>query len=126
MLAFKYPDLFSSVVSYGAAVINAERALTHDIKIFPDREHFDKFSPWVLVEKNADKIRGNVRVRMVCGDQDRLMAYNVKFKELLDSLNIPVSWVPVPDVAHDTRELYRRVGLEGLRFMESGFAPIEK
>ncbi len=119
-IAVKYPELFSSVVSYGAALIRSDR-LRPDDKRFGSKEYFDQNSPWHLIEKNADEVRGRLHIRMVCGDQDGLYKANVEFKELLGKLNIPVEWVPVPGVAHDTRGLYVRVGLESLKFMERHF-----
>ena len=60
---------------------------------------------------------------MVCGDQDGLFQANVEFKDLAAKLKIPVDWVPVAGVAHDTRGLYVRVGLESLKFIEAGLTP---
>jgi endo-1,4-beta-xylanase len=112
-LAIKYPDLFRSVVSYGAAVIKGDRAGVGGENI------------WVLARNNADCVRGRLAIRMVCGDKDSLYVLNVDFRDLLRSLDIPVDWVSIPDVAHDTKGLYRRVGVESLRFIQaqSGAAP---
>jgi enterochelin esterase-like enzyme len=122
MLAFRHPDLFSSVVSYGAALINAERADPKPGGRWVSREHFDEYDPRSLAKRNAERIRDSLRVRVVCGEEDGLFPANVTFKALLDELKIPVSWVTVPGVAHDTKGLYRRVGLESLRFMDAAFA----
>ena len=59
---------------------------------------------------------------MVCGDQDPAYPVNIEFKDFLATMNIPVSWVSVPDLAHDTTGLYNRVGLESFKFMQEGFA----
>jgi len=120
-LAIKYPELFSSVVSYGAALIRADRLKEGDAR-FGTREYFDRNSPWTLAVQNADRVRESVHIRMVCGEQDGLYKANVEFKELLATLRIAVDWVSVPGVAHDTTGLYRRVGLESLKFIERGFA----
>lgn len=104
MIAFQHPELFNSVVSYGAALIDAERLKAHH--------------PSLWLERNADRIRGKLAVRMVCGDADGLFAANVKFKDRLGQLGIPVDWVPVPGVGHDTKGLFERVGLESLKFMQ--------
>jgi enterochelin esterase-like enzyme len=106
-LAIKYLDLFRSVVSYGAAVIKGDRAGAGDENV------------WVLVRNNADRIRGRLAVRMVCGDKDSLYVLNTEFRDLLRSLEIPVDWVSIPGVAHDTKGLYQRVGVESLRFMQA-------
>jgi endo-1,4-beta-xylanase len=106
-LAIKYPELFGAVVSYGAAVIKGDRA------------GVGGENPWTLVETNVGRIRGKLAVRMVCGDKDSLYPLNVEFRDRLRSLDIPVDWVSIPDVAHDTKGLYRRVGIESLKFIQS-------
>jgi enterochelin esterase-like enzyme len=138
MLAFKHPDLFCSVVSYGAALIHPERteqkppsipanaanpdrpntATGTAIGRWGDKEHIARFSPWFLAVKNQDAIRRGVRIRMVCGTDDKLYPNNVEFKTLLEQRKIPVDWVAVPGVAHDTKGLYERVGVESLKFMQ--------
>jgi endo-1,4-beta-xylanase len=122
-LAMKHPDTFGAVVSYGAALIPAERALTPGgAHRWKDKEHFDAYSAWGAVERNADAIRDRLRIRMVCGEDDSLLDYNLQFKELLVRHRIAVDWTPVAGVAHDTKGLYRRVGLESLIFLQDGFA----
>lgn len=119
-LAIKYPELFSAVTSYGAALIRQDDSRTLDERRYGTKERYQDNNPWPLIEKNADRVRGQVRIRMVCGTDDRLFGLNVEFQELLKKLNIPVDWVPVPGVAHDTKGLYHRVGLESLRFFAQG------
>lgn len=121
MLAFKHPELFSSVVSYGGAVIPHAIAEFSPIGRFHQSEHYQAHSPWTWAQRNADVIRRTLRVRMICGDQDRLYPANKKFVQLLNELQIPVDWVMIPGVAHDTGQLYRRVGLESLAFMTRDF-----
>jgi len=117
MLAFKHPELFSSVVSYGGAVIPPAIAPFSPIAKFHKREHYQAHSPWTWAHKNADAIRQGLRVRMICGDQDRLYAANEKFVQLLRKLEIPIDWITAPGVAHETGKLYRLFGLDGLTFM---------
>lgn len=106
-LAIKYPDLFRSVVAYGAAVIKGDRAGVGEENI------------WLLARNNADRVRGRLAIRMVCGDKDSLCSLHLAFRDLLRSLDVPVDWVSIPDVAHDTKGLYRRVGVESLRFIQA-------
>ena len=86
------------------------------------KELFDQFAHWTLVQRNADAIRDGLRIRMVCGDKDPAYPNNIEFKDFLATTNIPVSWISVPDLAHDTTGLYNRVGLESFKFMHEGFA----
>jgi enterochelin esterase-like enzyme len=116
-VAFRHPDQFCAVVSYGAAL-----TITAQGHNYRDEAHFAEHDPWAVVRVNTTAIRQNVRVRMVCGDADGLYESNVKFKTLLDELQIPVDWCPVVGVAHSTQGLYERRGLESLRFLQESFA----
>jgi endo-1,4-beta-xylanase len=116
-LAIKHPDLFSSVVSYGAALVM--RDTSKPGPRYVTKEYLEQNSPWTMVEKNAAAIRAKLRIRMVCGDQDRLLQVNTEFRDKLKELNIPVEWVAVPGLAHDTRGLYVRVGLDSLKFIQT-------
>jgi enterochelin esterase-like enzyme len=126
MLAFRHPDKFCAVVSYGAALIDPGEDKTADKKDpragrWGDKAYADKYNPRSLARANADAIRDGLRVRVVCGDKDGLYERNVTFKKLLDELKIPVDWVPVEGVAHDTKGLYDRVGVESLKFVEKAY-----
>ena len=121
MVAMKSPDLFSAVVSYGAAVIIRDNVKFPTKQNFKTREELNEFDVWALLPRNAAAIRSGLRIRMVCGDADGLFPVNVKFKDLLDSLNIPVSWVAVPGVKHDTKGLFDRTGLESMKFIEKAW-----
>ncbi len=126
MLSMKHPDLFSSAVSYGAAVVTFE-ALSKGIKrdAFADNaEHWAQFDPRAWLARNADAVRKGVRVRMICGTKDDLYAANLDFKSLLEKQNIPLSWQAVEGVGHDTTGLYRAVGVESLQFIERGFTNV--
>lgn len=117
MVAMKHPALFSSVVSYGAALIDVDRAVRPGL--FLDESHFNEYNPSALVLRNQEQIRNQLAVRIVCGDKDGLLPNNIKFKHLLDSLNILSEFIIVPGVAHDTRGLYEKTGIASLRFMEA-------
>lgn len=103
-IAFKYPELFSGVVAYGAAVADVQ-GRRHD-------------HPSVWLEKNAGRIRGKLAIRTVCGTADGLYSANLKMRDRLVELGIAVDWVPVPGIAHETKVLYEKVGLESLKFLE--------
>jgi enterochelin esterase-like enzyme len=120
-VAFKNPELFSAVTSYGAALVIGPTG-----RNFTDPAHFAQHSPKALTVKNRAQILKNLRIRMVCGDSDWLFTSNTKFKAHLDSLKVPVDWVEVPGLAHCTQCLYEQVGVESLKFMEEAFAASTK
>jgi endo-1,4-beta-xylanase len=115
-VAFRNPDTFCAVCSYGAAL-----TISATGRNYKSPEHFTEHNPADVVKANTDAIRKGVRVRMVCGDADYLYESNVRLKDLLESLNIPVDWVSVPGVAHNTMGLYEEVGLESLGFLHESF-----
>ncbi len=124
MQSFKHPELFSSVVSYGGALVTFDKLKGRDFGrlIFNDDEkYYEQYNPRAWAEKNQEQIRQTLRVRMVIGSNDNLYQANVDFKSLLDKLKIQYAWEVVPKVAHCTKCLYDKVGLEGMRFMEAGF-----
>lgn len=117
MLATKRPDLFSAVVAYAGGFIPHHPDEPNQRK----RKMMEDFSPYALVRRQADLIRTDLRIRLVCGDQDQLHAPNLQFKAFLEGLKIPVSWVSIGGVGHDTKGLFDRVGVESLKFMHEGF-----
>lgn len=122
--AFKYPELFSSVVSYGAALLTYDTLSERDRRenFGGRREFFTEHNPWTWAARNAAKIREMVKVRMVIGAKDKLIARNDEFKKHLDANKIPVSYEVVPDVEHCTKCLYEKAGLQSLQFIAAAFA----
>ncbi|MGQ9620094.1 MAG: alpha/beta hydrolase-fold protein, partial [Bacteroidales bacterium] len=120
MIAMKHPDLFSSVVSYGAALIGADRAVRPG-ELFSSEDHFSQYNPFMLATLNRNKIRKGLAVRLVCGDQDSLMKNNISFINHMDSLRIEVDFVEVKGLAHDTKGLFRETGIESLKFIWKHF-----
>lgn len=118
MLATKRPDLFSAVTAYAGGFIPHNPDDTNEVR----RKLSSEFSQYALVQRQTDEIRAHLHIRMVCGDQDNLHEPNLKFKAFLEAQRIPVSWVSIPGLGHQTKELFDRVGIEGIRFMQDAFA----
>jgi enterochelin esterase-like enzyme len=99
--AFKYPELFSSVVSYGGALsLNRE-------------EHPNNYA-----KLNADIIRKTVRIKIVVGKDDKEWGPgSYKMRDLLKSLNIPVQFVELSGIGHCTQCLYEKEGVASMIFM---------
>lgn len=116
-VAFRNPDLFCAAIGYGAAMSITAKSQGN----YRDEAHFAEHDPHVLIRKEPARIRDRLRLRLVCGDADWLYPANVKFKDLLDELGVPVDWVIVTGVAHNTMGLYEARGLESLHWLEDGF-----
>ncbi len=130
--AFKYPDLFCSVVAGAPALLDwaavsgsrrpnaAERAKQMWNN---DRNAFESDHPSTWLEKNADRIRGRLRIRIVVGDEDGLKErYIDAFQKRLEELNIAHEYEVVPGVGHSRTRVYPLVGLKGFQFQAGSFA----
>jgi acetyl esterase/lipase len=119
-LGFKYPELFGAVsISAGALIDFAApaaeppdgRRLAALRSVWGgDPERFKAEDPSRLARANADRIRGRQRVRIFCGDQDRLLPHNARLHELLDELAIEHEYEVVPGAEHSYDSKLERLG----------------
>jgi len=125
-LAFKYPELFCSVVGGAPALADwARMSLYEDIthRIFDDNAKvFEANYPPELVKKNADRIRGKLRIRIVIGGDDSLKRYNDSLCKLLDELGIRYEYEVIEGVSHSRGKIYQAAGVKGFKFQAASFA----
>jgi endo-1,4-beta-xylanase len=105
-LGIKYHDLFSSVSILAAALhtpqtFRERRRAIFDNVFSGDAEYATARSPWTMIEKNADKVRGKTNIRVFVGADDGLLDWNRNYHALLDELNIENEWGVVPNSPHD-------------------------
>ncbi|MCC7498845.1 MAG: hypothetical protein IT160_14785 [Bryobacterales bacterium] len=118
-LAFKYPEVFSSVVSYGATLLdpNDERARSFRRMLNFDVSELMAEHPFALARKHADALRGHMGIRIVCGTRDKTMLpSNRQLHELLSEIGIDHEYEELSPYGHDINGMYARAGVEGLRF----------
>ncbi|MFZ5986986.1 MAG: alpha/beta hydrolase-fold protein [Bacillota bacterium] len=100
--AYKYPDMFCSVVAMGSgAPLN-----------LPQTEDY----PSNLIKTNTDRIRGNLRIRLVVGSTDPLYFYTKNMDTLQTQLNISHEYEEVPGVGHDPYGIEAATGLKNILF----------
>jgi len=129
--AFKYPQLFCSVVS-GAPALLDWTAASSGRRHAPerakrmwnnDRNAFESDHPSAWLKKNTDIIRKKLRIRIFVGDQDGLKhRYIDAFHERLGELNIPHEYEVLEGVKHSRTQVYPLVGLKGFQFHADSFA----
>ncbi len=129
-IGFKYPELFGTVSILAGAL--------HDLESYKARgtafqdiyggkdEYFQANSPWKLVEKNADAVRGKTSVRIVVGDKDGLHGRNRDYHELLDKLKIGHEFHVIKDMGHAAGLLYDALGDKNWQFYAQAFAGAAK
>jgi|GEM_PF-2456805 len=117
-LAFKYPELFCSVVSY-AGLFPPERVASEPNVAKMTGGNFEAFTaqtPQAVLEKNADQIRDRLAVRVICGSQDRFVSSARAFNLLLAQLQIDHDYEELSPFGHDIVGMFERAGVEGLQF----------
>ena len=127
--ALKYPELFSSVVAYAGGYVSASVLAEHRTGIYREMfasnaSRYEKFRVPRYARRNADRVRGRVAIRLVCGTQDdQSLPLSREIHELLAELNVPHDSIEVPGARHDVRPLVERPGADDLNFMTRHFSP---
>jgi enterochelin esterase-like enzyme len=130
-LAFKYPELFCGSTSLIGAFIGAEpseegRSTTQDSMFGGDFDLFHAESPWALIRKNREAIRGKMKIRIFDGDEDQFYPHNEGMHDLLRDLEIAHSYTVLAGVGHNQRSIYERMGPPMFAFYGDLFADVLK
>ena len=125
-LAFKYPDMFGSVVAYGATLSDATELKKHLGKVYAqmfgsDMRRFADNDPFVLAERNAPKLRDRVAISIIVGTKDDFLARNRALHEKLQQLKLQHSYEEVRGAGHKKDDLYEAVALPGFEFSAKHF-----
>jgi endo-1,4-beta-xylanase len=120
-LAFKHPDMFGSVVAYGATLSDATDFKKHLGKVFAqmfgnDPKRFAENDPFVLAEINAEKIRSGVAVLFIVGTKDEFLPRNRALHQKLQQLKVTNSLEEVRNAKHKKDDLYESAGSRGFQF----------
>jgi endo-1,4-beta-xylanase len=126
-LAFKYPEVFGSVVVDAGALIREEALKGPNLaEIFKeafadDKDRFLAEHPTQLVAKNVVKIRDKMNIRIGVGGDDNLLPRNRELHELLQRMKIEHDYEVVSGVAHDSGEYYKKLGEKGFELHRKVF-----
>ncbi|MGO8698038.1 MAG: alpha/beta hydrolase [Limisphaerales bacterium] len=128
-LAFKYPDLFSSVVAFAGGYRSAQEIQSDQVgreilkRVFEgDPQRFIANHPATIAKANADAVRNRVAIRMLVGLDDSLLENNRAMHATLTELNLPHEYWEIPGVKHDLPRLSTWLGSDGLEFAVRHFA----
>jgi endo-1,4-beta-xylanase len=132
--AFRYPELFSSVVSFAGSLRKVEhiegdkdRGEIFTVMYGGNREYYTSEHPFSLLEKNLDQIKGNVGIKMIIGSVDRevLRATNLELHQKLEEKKVPHQYQVIDGIGHDLGKLAEAVQSEALQFAEQHFKTTE-
>ncbi len=127
-LGFKYPELFGAVASFSAALIadtEIKSGMNLDMLNTMFGGHISRYDAegaWTLVERNADKIRGRTNIRLICGDQDQLLARTEWMAGILTRLKIPHDFIESRGAPHSVKEVLARLDSDPFEFYGRAFA----
>lgn len=132
-LGFKHHNLFAAVSMLGAGPLDPEfKGPTADRPVEVrkrmlqgvsggDLDYFKAQGPWVLAEENAVAVREKVRVRLVVGERDGMLAQNRDFEAHLTELKIPHTFTVLPDVEHSVPQIFGALGEKNWEFYRAVF-----
>lgn len=125
-LAFKFPKLFSSVVTYAGAFHDLESLLTNRPEVFKAMfsskvYYFKQNSPYILAEKNLELIKDNVKLKLLNGSHDFTLKNNYKINDRLDNLGIEYKFELLKGFKHDPKPYYETESLNGYKFHFDSF-----
>ncbi len=120
-LAFKYPEIFSTAVAYAGSFHDLESVSGKRPEVFEamfgnNKEYFQKNSPYILAEKNREKIKSNLKIKMINGSEDFTLQNNYNFNKLLDELGIIYEFKLINSLRHQPFTYYDLEGVEGFKF----------
>jgi endo-1,4-beta-xylanase len=123
---FKYPDLFGSISIIDGALFAPDDASPKTAETLKavyggDRERFEANNPWKLAEKNADRVKGRTKIRIVTRTTG-LGGTNQKFHEYLEQLGLANDIYIIPDAPHSPNPLYDGLGERNWPFYREAFA----
>jgi len=136
LYAVKYPEVFCSAVSYAGAFYGGKlRTDTGEYlkwekvsEYFPewvediykkDPAFVEKASAYYWASENADMIRRDVKIRLICGDLDFLFEKNEKMHGYLNETAILHEYELLPGVDHNIGMMYEICGEKGLIFHDN-------
>lgn len=133
-LGFSYPETFGVISILDPAFLTGldPNAAPHptwqgqiDFSLGGDAERYQANNPFVLLGKNADKLRGRTTIRLVPRAKGNTQGFLAKCDELhamLDQHKIAHTYDPRRDVAiHNPNVLYEALGEQGFAFFKSAF-----
>jgi len=140
LYAVKYPEVFCSAVSYSGAFYGGKlRTETGEYlkwdevsKYFPewveeiykkDPAFVEKASAYYWSSENADMIRRDVKIRLICGDLDFLFDKNENMHSHLNETAIPHEYEILSGVDHNIGMMYEICGEKGLVFHNKNILP---
>jgi enterochelin esterase-like enzyme len=121
LFAFKYPEMFCSVIGYAAGLATGAELQKELPAVFKqmhndDVAQFDSTSAWFFAKKNEEKLKKEIAISIVLGDKDTHLERNRRMHKLLEDLKVPHEYRELAGFDHNTGKVYKEAGVSGFEF----------
>lgn len=125
-LSFKYPDLFSSVISCAGSFrdldfLSQKRSRIFERVFHNNADYFQKNNPYIIAVKNSGLIKKHLRLMFINGSEDFTLPTNYQFFELLDGLKISYNKKILEGLRHIPGLYYNAETINNFTFHFSNF-----
>ena len=125
-LMFRYPDLFCSASPGGGGYATEKKISASGGQESPNLTFAKGDNTWDLPAVYLDKLKSDTRLSPLSilvhvGDDGFNYENNLAWMDYLKSLGIKYQKLIVPGVGHSAMEIYKKRGLEIMRFHENNF-----
>jgi enterochelin esterase-like enzyme len=125
-LSFKYPDLFSSVISCAGSFrdlnsLSQKRSRIFERMFHNNADYFQKNNPYIIAAKNSGLIKKHLRLMFINGSEDFTLPTNYQFFELLDGLKISYNKKILEGLRHIPGLYYNAETISNFTFHFSNF-----
>jgi len=124
----KYPHLFGTAVAYGGGAVDLEHTQSRFIldilerNLKSDPKLIQQNNTYHFLAENHPILRKNdLRVLLICGDDDSWKESAVTYRTALQQKNIPCQIKIVPGVGHSLRGLMAAEGKSAAKFQDRAF-----
>jgi endo-1,4-beta-xylanase len=107
-LALKYPELFCSLFNQAGNVYHVSELFdtppNEDYRAYlgPEKQRYIDNDPYLLLEKNLERIKGHLRIQIFCGTQDDGHLPSVReFHAALLKAGVDHTYLEIESLAHD-------------------------
>jgi len=112
-LALKYPEMFCSLFNQAGNVFHvselwdANQPAAYPYSLLgPDKNRSVENDPYVLLEKNLDKIKGKLRIQIFCGTKDDEHLPSVRdFHQALLKAGVDHTYMEIEGLAHQQSKM---------------------
>jgi enterochelin esterase-like enzyme len=121
-LGFKYPELFGVVSALAPSITEMKDEPDEVQENYGfDENYYDQNSPWTIVKEQSIKIKDSTKIRLLVGDQDKLLTLVTNYHKLMDSLQIIHQFEVIAGAQHRYDQIISKANFDTFTFWANVF-----